>query len=135
LSYFVQHLEEERDHAKWLFNDLNSHGVDIGSFDTNAMAMVGLQYYMIYHVHPCCLLGYMAVVEGTPTPISDIEKLEGLYGKKLFRFARYHSIKDEEHKVELFAHIESAPSKYMEHITRSAIVTLDCISDAAKHWA
>jgi hypothetical protein len=134
LAYFIEHLEEERGHAKWLFNDLNGHGVELSDFDGDAMVMIGLQYYMIYHVHPYCLLGYMAVVEGTPTPISEIEKLEAYYGKKLFRFARYHSIKDEEHKTELFRQMDGIPKQFVEHIIKSANATLDCMSNAAKRW-
>lgn len=134
LSYFVEHLEEERDHAKWLSDDLTTHGVDISNCDEDAMFMIGAQYYMIHHKSPYCLLGYMAVVEGTPTPISEIEKLELVYGKKLFRFSRFHSIKDEEHKDDLFKYINNSPAQFVESIAWSTNITLDCISKAAKHW-
>lgn len=135
MSYFIDHLEEERGHANWLGSDLGAHGVDVSDYDDDAMAMVGSQYYMIYHRHPYCLLGYMAVIEGTPTPIQEIEKLERAYGVKLFRFARYHSIKDEEHKVELFRHIDSIPPQFVDDVAKSADLTLDFIEKAAKHWA
>jgi hypothetical protein len=134
LSYFIDHLEEEREHSKWLAEDLGTHGVNLDSYDENAMAMIGSQYYMIYHKHPSCLLGYMAVVEGTPTPIQEIEKLERIYGKKLFRFARFHSIKDEEHKIELFNHIDNTPHYLMDDIFLSTDITLNHMSNAAKHW-
>ena len=135
LSYFYIHLEEERGHDEWLANDLEAHGVDISGYDCNAMAMIGSQYYMIYHRHPCCLLGYMAVVEGTPTPIEEIEKLERAYGRRLFRFARFHAIKDQEHKVDLFNQIDNVPSHNADDILTSANITLEYIAKAAKQWA
>lgn len=134
LSYYLEHLEEERDHAKWLADDLAAHGVIIEHHDLDAMRMIGAQYYMIFHCSPYCLLGYMAVVEGVPTPLSEIEKLESIYGKKLFRFSRFHAIKDMEHKHDIFERINSAPPLISEQIGRSASITLDCIECAAKSW-
>lgn len=134
LAYFIEHLEEEREHDKWLADDLKSHGVNISKHDENAMAMIGSQYYMIFHSHPSCLLGYMAVVEGTPTPIEEIEKLEKIYGRKLFRFARFHSIKDEEHKVNLFDIIDKTPVQLVGNVFLSAEVALKHMAAAAKYW-
>lgn len=134
LLYFVEHLDEEKGHADWLAEDLTTHGISITELENDAMTMVGGQYYMLYHKHPYCLLGYIAVLEGTPTPISEIEKLEQIYGKKLFRTARFHSIKDQEHKIELFKIIDKTPQLYMADITRSTNITLDCIENAAKRW-
>ena len=57
LSYFVAHLEEERGHADWLANDLTTHGVEIAELDNDAMAMIGCQYYMIYH----CRIQYCTI--------------------------------------------------------------------------
>ena len=134
LSYFTEHLEEERGHAEWLAKDLTTHGISISDLDNDAMAMVGSQYYMIHHRSPYCLLGYLAVAEGTPTPISEIEKLENVYGRMLFSFARFHSIKDEEHKIELFEVINKTPIRHRDDIRNSTKATLICISRAAKHW-
>ncbi len=134
LSYYVNHLEEEQGHCKWLAEDLSSHGVDLSGYDLDAMAMIGSQYYMIYHEHPACLLGYLAVVEGTPTPIEEIEKLERIYGKKLFRFSRFHSIKDMEHKIELFSVINKLPDALKNALTLSTEITLQNLSAASKHW-
>ena len=134
LSYFIEHLEEERDHAGWLADDLVAHGVKLSSPDEDAMFMIGAQYYLVNHYSPYYLLGYMAVVEGTPTPIGEIEKLERVYGKKLFRFSRFHSVKDEEHKDILFRNINEAPAQHIESIFRSANITLDCMAKASVYW-
>jgi hypothetical protein len=134
ISYLLEHLDEEFDHARWLSDDLNAHGVNLTRLDNDAMFMIGAQYYMIHHETPYCLLGYMAVAEGTPTPISEIEKMEQVYGRKLFRFSRFHSIKDQEHKHALFKYIDSAPTNIAESITRSTDISLECMARAAQHW-
>jgi hypothetical protein len=134
LKYFASHLEEERDHVKWLLDDLTTHGVELDDGDEDAMAMVGSQYYMIFHLHPSCLLGYLAVVEGTPTPIEEIEKMERIYGRKLFRFARFHALKDRDHKIELFDVINKAPTHLRDGFYRSARNCLKHMERAARHW-
>ena len=133
-KYLVEHLEEERDEARLLAEDLESHGVIIGDCDVDAMAMVGSQYYMIYHLHPACILGYMAVVEGTPTPLEEVEKLERIYGRRLMRFVRMHSINDESHKVGVFEQIDSLPESLIGGVWTSACVTLAHLENAAMKW-
>jgi hypothetical protein len=134
LHYYIEHLQEERDHARWLYEDLTTHGITLVKPDEYAMSMIGVQYYMVFHLHPCSILGYMAVVEGVPTPLPEIERLEKIYGRKLFRFARYHAEKDQVHKIELFQKISETPQEYQMLIFNSAESTLRFISEAAKGW-
>src|SRR5258708_26977112 len=102
-EYYRSHLEEERGEISILEEDLKAAGVEGTLKIPNhiAMAMIGTQYYLIKHVHPVSLLGYMAVEEAAPTPIEVIEALESTHGKDLFRFLRLHAIKDQQHTKEL----------------------------------
>lgn len=134
IAYYREHLKEESGHAKWLADDLAAHGVFVTEHDSDAVRMIGSQYYMIFHESPYCLLGYMAVVEGVPTPLAEIEKLEKIYGTKLFRFSRFHAVKDMEHRKDIFKHIGDADALLAKKIEHSAIVTLEHIESASKNW-
>lgn len=121
-EYFISHLEEERGHEKWLAADLMTQGVDVKTvpLSRKAVEMAGSQYYLIKHVNPSCLLGYMAVLEGFPVEIQAVEILESLHGKDLFKTLRYHCEHDLEHRKELFAMIDKFPS---DDILRNAVQT------------
>jgi hypothetical protein len=107
-TYLRHHLEEERNHDEWLADDLVSIGVDVEvmPLNRNAVELAGTQYYLIKHVSPVCLLGYMAVLEGFPFPVSACDELETLHGKKVIRCLRYHAENDIEHRKELFRIID-----------------------------
>lgn len=134
-AYYRAHLEEERGHAAWLHDDLAAAGAEPGLPDRGAMAMVGTQYYLLKHRHPAALLGYMAVVEGDPTPEAAVELLEALHGEKLLRFVRFHAHKDLEHRRELCEVIDGAPRQMRALIAYSAQITLDYFAQAAAGWA
>jgi Iron-containing redox enzyme len=136
-EYYRRHLEEERGHATWLKEDLLSVGLEMNTFQPNAIAMaiVGTQYYLLKHVHPISLLGYMAVVEGDPVPKDTVDLLERLHGKQLMRFVRIHSEKDLEHRKELAAMIDRAPEPLQRMIAHSADNALFHLAQAAAMWA
>lgn len=119
-AYFERHLEEEKDHASWLSDDLQTAGVDVARLPLvrAAVEFAGSQYYLIKHVHPACLLGHMAVLEGFPTSIADVELLENLHGKELFRTLRHHAQADIEHRQELFSVIDRVAMPCILHSAR-----------------
>lgn len=125
-AYLREHLEEERDHAAWLAADLKTVGVDVAREPLNrhAVELAGTQYYLIHHVSPVCLLGYMAVLEGFPFPVSACDELEKLYGKGLIRCLRYHAENDIEHRKELFDIIDRVddPLVYENAIRTSYLI-------------
>jgi hypothetical protein len=127
-------LEEERDHVIWLRDDLRSVGVNVGAPNRVAMAMVGTQYYLLKHVHPAALLGYMAVVEGDPVPEEVVDLLERAYGKYLMRFMRFHAVKDLEHRKELFEIIDLAPEQLHSLISDSTENVLDYFVQVSATW-
>jgi len=133
-AYFRSHLEEERGELKWLQEDLGSANITPGVPDPLAMAMVGTQYYLMKHVHPAALLGYMAVVEGDPVPVDVVRVLERTHGKQLLRFVRLHAIKDLKHREELFEVIDLSPPLIRGLVVHSAENTLRYLVDAARAW-
>lgn len=135
-AYYRAHLEEERGHEKWLADDLLTVGIDVKAMPLSlkAVEMAGTQYYMIHHVHPVSLLGYMAVLEGNPMPLAEVEKLETEYGKNLFRTLRYHAEHDIEHGKDLGKMIAQVPEDLMIHVTNSANQTRHYMTEAIKEW-
>ncbi|HEY6019106.1 MAG TPA: hypothetical protein VIY48_04175, partial [Candidatus Paceibacterota bacterium] len=101
LDYYKDHIEEERGHAEWLANDLYQIGVQVGEPHYLAAACAGTQYYLIRHIHPIALLGYMAVLEGYPMPMEWVERLEIEYGIEPLRTLRYHAEHDVDHRKDL----------------------------------
>jgi hypothetical protein len=134
VSYFQSHVEEERGELKVLQRDLSSAGVTPGVPNPLATAMVGTQYYLLKHVHPAALLGYMAVVEGDPVSLDTVQFFERAHGKELFRFLRLHAVKDLEHREELIEVIDSSPTSVRDLIVSSAGNTLKYVSEAAAEW-
>jgi hypothetical protein len=102
-EYYTHHLEEERQHEKWLADDLATAGIDVKQLplDWDAADMAGSQYYLIKHVDPAALLGYMAVLECYPFPMQQLETLEMIHGKPLLRCLRYHAENDPQHGDDL----------------------------------
>lgn len=133
-AYYSAHLEEEKGELAVLKEDLAFGGIEPGMPNKHVMAMIGSQYYMLKHVHGCCLLGYLAVQEADPTPIKTVELLEDLYEKNLFRFLRMHAIKDLEHCKEIEHLIDSLPERFRPLIEWSADNTLDHYALAVKMW-
>ena len=123
-KYYVKHLGEETNHAAWIAADLATIGVKPPQVHWRAARLAGTQYYLIHHVSPMALLGYMAALESRPMALSDVEKLEQVYSIDLIRTIRYHAEHDIEHGADLLALIATLDSK-----------TQDLITDNARHTA
>lgn len=97
--YFDEHLQEETGHLAMVKQDLASLGVThILNFPIAAQ-LAGAQYYYITHDDPALLLGYMAALEGNPTPLWMVDELEAAYGPLVS--IRHHATHDPEHGREL----------------------------------
>lgn len=133
-AYMTDHLEEERNHAEWLAEDLATIGIDVNYTPLNrsAVELVGSQYYVINHVSPAAILGYMAVLEGFPFPLDMLEQLEAIHGKELLRCLRYHAENDIEHRKELFKVIDQLDDPI---IHANAIRTQLLINEAFRAYA
>jgi hypothetical protein len=122
-AYFAEHLDEERGHEDWLAADLLTAGIDVHKTPIPRLAveMVGTQYYLINHVDPAALLGYMARHECFPASLVQIELLEKVHGKELLRCARYHALNDVAHGQELLNITDELPQKSQSLILENAI--------------
>ena len=79
-EYLDEHIPEEEEHDGWLLEDLELLGVAGGSVlerppSSTVAALVGAQYYWIFHYHPVALLGYIAVLEGYPPDPAEVDRL------------------------------------------------------------
>ena len=128
-NYYRNHVEEERGHAQWLCDDLASADVvaDSELHFRAAMELAGMQYYLIHHVNPAALLGYMAVLEGFPFDLEQLKVLETIHGERLLRCLRYHAENDRNHKVELFKVIDQLDD---EDIYQNAVRTQLLLNEA-----
>jgi hypothetical protein len=109
-AFFVKHLADEKDHAKWLLEDLDGY---TGNLHYGVAAMAGMAYYLILHVHPVALLGYMQALEDQPISLEFVEAIERQFGKKLARTLRLHAEEDPKHAVELEQAKSFVPSEWL----------------------
>jgi hypothetical protein len=132
-NYFISHYEEEQQHYEWLMKDLGL--VTLKEPDWLAAEVVGAQLYLIKYFSPVALLGYMAVLEGDPTPLAQVEVLEELHGPHLLRCIRFHAEHDLEHRKELFDVIDKVPSELQSIVMESAVHTVLLMHSAQKTWS
>ena len=110
-QYFEKHLEEERDHAQWLAEDLQCVNVEAAKTEVPLLAvqMAGSVYYLIFHAHPAALLGYMRVLESWPMDKAKLAERGKPYPKGLLRTVNHHIEHDPDHLKDLLAMIEAVP--------------------------
>jgi hypothetical protein len=98
--FFEKHLEDESNHAQWLKEDLGDHPINL---HYGATQLAGMAYYLVRHVHPVALLGYMMALEGHPIPMEYVEAVEKEHGVSTARTLRLHAEEDPHHFEELKA--------------------------------
>ena len=133
--YLTQHVPEERHHDDWLLDDLGVLGVSPTAVwsrqpSPTVAALVGAQYYWIHHHHPIAVLGYIAVLEGTPPDeslVHDVMRSTGLPADAFRTFIK-HARLDPHHRDDLNEALDAMPlaDAHMELITANAIET--------QHW-
>jgi len=79
-DYLEKHIPEERGHDDWVLEDFEALGYPREKVlermpSAAAAALVGSQYYWILHLHPVALLGYIAVLEGSPPDEGHLMKI------------------------------------------------------------
>jgi hypothetical protein len=107
-TYVGRHIREEMHHDDWLLEDLEVLGYDREELlkrtpDAWVAAMVGSQYYWIHHHHPVALLGYIAVMEGSPPTAEQVDALVARTGfpRTAFRTMLRHAQLDPQHRDDL----------------------------------
>jgi hypothetical protein len=140
-TYLEQHIPEEMHHDDWILEDLQALGFVREEIlaripPVSASLLVGAQYYWIFHVHPIALLGYIAVLEGTP-PDADYfarvlrrAKITEAAATNIFRHARL----DPRHRDDLDAALDALPLTEYHHslLGISAFQTLEALARVAE---
>ena len=115
-EYLTKHISEEMHHDDWLLSDLEAIGQTreqvLGRLPSpNAAALVGAQYYWVFHAHPVSLLGYLAVMEGEPPSIAFLKEVMARTGLPAdgFRTLMQHGYLDSQHTHDLNDVLDGMP--------------------------
>jgi hypothetical protein len=115
-AYLAHHIREERHHDEWLLADLEVLGVPREQVlarmpSPTVAALVGSQYYWIRHYHPVAVLGYIAVLEGTPPVAEHVEAVIARTGlpRDAFRTILKHAELDPHHRDGLDRALDALP--------------------------
>lgn len=128
-EYFIRHEAEERGHEAWMLQDIAALGGEVGEPFPETVTMCGEMYYKIRHMNPAALLGYMAVIEGFPTPPEKIALLKSLYPEGC-RTLEYHAENDVEHHKELAGEIVRVAPPLQALVLGTAKRTAEIYCDA-----
>lgn len=133
--YLVQHVPEERHHDDWLLDDLEMLGVSRASVwarqpSATVAALVGAQYYWIHHHHPVAVLGYIAVLEGTPPTEAHVHRVQQQTGLPADAFRTFikHARLDPHHRDDLNDALDDMPISP----SQEELVTVNAIE--TQHW-
>ena len=115
-EYLEGHIPEEQQHDEWLLDDLQVLGISRSTVlprlpSATVAALVGSQYYWIFHYHPVALLGYVELLEGYPPSTAEIEDLIMRTGhrREAFRTLIHHARLDPDHGDELNRTLNELP--------------------------
>ena len=131
-AYLAEHVTEELGHDETLLGDLERVGLPRKTIldrmpPPSVAALVGSQYYWIYHHHPVAFLGYVALMEGYPPTTELIETLITRTGfpREAFRTYVQHAELDPGHRDRLDRTIDSLPldARHEAALGVSAITT------------
>lgn len=136
--YFQLLTEEERGHDVWLLEDIAAADGDPTQAmnqlpDVAVAAMIGSQYYWIYHFHPVAILGFIQLMEGYPPRLQFVDALRratGL-GEAAFRSLAQHAVLDIGHGrmlEEIMDALELSDSQE-DAIFSNGLATIRCLID------
>jgi Iron-containing redox enzyme len=115
-GYYRTHALEETHHDDWLLDDLVAIGGDRSKIlarmpSSEVASLVGAQYYWALHVHPVSLFGYLAVLEGNPSSLKQLEGIQRAHSLPAegFRTMVKHARLDPHHRDEMFAQLDELP--------------------------
>jgi hypothetical protein len=122
LAYFRKHIPEETGHDDWVLDDLEMLGYQREEVlkripSPSAAALAGAQYYWIRHVHPVALLGFIAVLEGTPPDVEFFEQTADRIGvpRRAFSNLLLHGKLDPQHRDDLDRALDALPLSDEHH--------------------
>jgi Iron-containing redox enzyme len=134
-EYLSRHIPEELHHDEWLLADLEALGHKREQVlerlpSPTAAALVGAQYYWVFHAHPVGLLGYLAVLEGEPPSTMFLEEVVAKSGlpAEAFRTFIKHGYLDPQHRDDLNDALDRMPL----NAQHTALVGISAIQTV--HW-
>lgn len=140
LTYLQKHIPEETGHDEWVLDDLEVLGyrredVLLRVPPLSAAELAGSQYYWIKHVHPVALLGFIAVLEGTPPDVEFFEQTADRIGlpRRAFSNLLLHGKLDPQHRDDLDHMLDALPLTERHHTLMgvSAIQTVSLLTRVA----
>jgi hypothetical protein len=115
-AYLSHHIPEEMHHDDWLLDDLETLGIERARVlawmpPASVATLVGAQYYWIAHFHPVAILGYIAVLEGTPPVEEQLDAIARRTGIPLDAFSTLvrHARLDPFHRDDLDQALDRLP--------------------------
>jgi hypothetical protein len=140
LAYFRKHIPEETGHDEWVLDDLETLGYRRAEVlkripPPSAAALAGAQYYWIRHVHPVAMLGFIAVLEGTPPDVTFFENTADRIGlpRRAFSNLLLHGKLDPQHRDDLDNTLDGLPLTEEHHALMgvSAFQTINLLTRVA----
>jgi len=141
IEYFVRQIPQEIGHDDWLLEDLEALGCSRKEIvarmpPSTVAALVGAQYYWIFHHHPVALLGYILVVESETPSVELVERTAAETGlpRAAFRSFFRHAVLEPAHNDALDGLLDSLPLSREQQglIGVSVIQTSNMIARAAE---
>jgi pyrroloquinoline quinone (PQQ) biosynthesis protein C len=137
-EYLERHILEESGHDEWILDDAEVLGIERRSLleripKRAALQLVGSQYYWIYHYNPVAMLGYIAVMEGTPPESEFIEDVARRNKLPLEAFSSFllHARIDPTHRADLDRLLDHLPlsNEQLGVIGLSAVQTIQYLAE------
>jgi len=141
IEYFVRQIPQETGHDEWLLEDLEALGCSRAEIlarmpPPTVAALVGAQYYWIFHHHPVALLGYILVVESETPSVELVERTVAKTGlpREAFRSFFRHAVLEPAHNDTLDGLLDSLPLTREQQglIGVSVIQTSNMVARAAE---
>lgn len=137
-DYLERHIVEESGHDEWILNDAEVLGIQRRALlqripKRTALQLVGSQYYWIHHYDPVAMLGYIAVMEGTPPETEFIEDVARRNKLPLEAFSSFllHAKIDPRHRADLDSLLDILPlsNEQLGLIGLSAMQTIQSLAE------
>ncbi len=141
VDYLDELIAGEQEHDDWILEDLEALGLPREEVlarvpPPTVAALVGAQYYWIFHHHPVALLGFIAVVEADPPTVDRIESImqrTGLPRDACRHFLR-HAVLEPAHNRLLEKTLDSLPftAEHRNAIGVNVLGTLSMLAQSAE---
>jgi hypothetical protein len=137
-DYLERHIVEESGHDEWILDDAEVLGIQRRAVleripKRTALQLVGSQYYWIYHYNPVAMLGYIAVMEGTPPETEFIEDVarRNKLPMEAFSSFLFHAKIDPRHRADLDSLLDILPlsNEQLGLIGLSAVQTIQYLAE------